>query len=252
MRDLLFVAIGGFALVARYVAGVLSKEDWVPRSRLYRVPAWIVCIALLLIHVPVALGGRLWSHRMFSRAEQVINSTVAIGEPSDMPNRHVVVINAPNPFLFIGLPQVRSYAGKALPKTARVLVPGWRPLEITRTGGRTLVVRSKAGNLLSVDESRRDMRPSFLYLWRTFNTLFRSVREPFCVGQQVECPEVSVQVLAVDVDGVPTAVQCEFARDLKGPSWYWLQWNWKERGLGSYSEFVVPPIGQSVTLAGPL
>jgi hypothetical protein len=51
------------------------------------------------------------------------------------------------------------------------------------------------GSLLSVDESSRDMRPSFLYLYRTFNTLFRGPDEPFHAGPRIELPEVTLEVL---------------------------------------------------------
>ncbi len=250
-RNLLFVAVGGFGLAARYATGMLAGQSWVPKSRLYRVPMGIICIALLFIHVPVALGGRIWSQRMFSAVEQIIYSTVDIGEPADLPNRSVVAVNAPNPFLFIGLPHLRSYEGKPMPKLARALVPGWRPLEITRTGQRTLVVRSMEGSVLSVDESSTDMRPSFFYLYRTFNTLFRGDHESFQAGRRVEVTGMAIQVVSVTEDGAPQAVQVDFSVPLEDPSLYWLQWDWRPRGLGSYREFKVPAVGETVALPGP-
>jgi hypothetical protein len=250
-RNLLFTAVGGFALVARYATGMLAGQSWVPTSRLYRVPMWIICVALLFIHVPVALGGRIWSQRMFATAERIIYSTVDIGEPADLPNRSVVVVNAPNPFLFVGLPHLRSYQGKPIPKLARVLVPGWRPLEITRTGQRTLVIRSREGSVLSVDESSTDMQPNFLYLYRTFNTFFRGDNEPFHAGRRVEVTGMTTQVASVAPDGAPQEVQVDFSVPLEDPSLHWLQWDWQPRGLGSYREFKVPAVGETVALPGP-
>ncbi len=250
-RNLLFAAIGAFGLLARYVTGMFAGDDWVPERRMYRIPLWMICIALLFIHVPVALGGRLWSRRMFAFSGEVIYSTAEIGEAPSPSDKTVVLVNAPNPFLFIAMPHLRSYEDKSVPALARVLVPGWRPLEVTRTGERTLVIRSREGNLLSVDESSKDMRPSFLYLYRTFNTLFRGDDEPFGVGQRVELPDLAVEVLSVDGAGSPTATQFDFSCSLDSPSLYWLQWHWKPVGLGSYSPFAIPAVGETVVIPGP-
>jgi len=251
-RNLLFVAIGAFGLTARYVAGVLGREDWVPRSRLYRVPIWIICVALLLIHIPLSVVGRVMSTRMMTTAMRVIYGSIDIPEESDLPEKTVVVVNAPNPFLFVALPHIRSYEGKPAPRLARVLVPGWRSLELSRTAERTLVVRAKDGNLLSVDESRRDMTPNFLYLYRTFNKLFRGPNELFCPGQRIDLPDVCVEVLSVDRHGFPTEVKFDFAVPLDDLSLHWLQWDWEPRGTGTYRPFPIPALGQTVSLPGLL
>jgi len=249
-RNLLFVAIGAFGLMARYVAGVLGREDWIPRSRLYRVPIWIICITLLFIHIPLSMVGRMMSTRMMAGAMRAIYGSIDIPEESGLPEKTAVVVNAPNPFLFVGLPHVRSYEGKPAPRLARVLVPGWRSLELSRTAERTLVVRSKEGNLLSVDESRLDMVPNFLYLFRTFNKLFRGPNELFCPEQRIDLPDVCVEVLSVDQRGFPTEVKFDFAVPLEDASLHWLQWNWKPIGFGSYRPFPIPASGQAITLPG--
>jgi len=251
-RNLLFVAIGAFALAARFMAGLFGRADWLPGSRLYRVPAWIVCLALVLAHIPIAMVARVWSQKMFfSLSKNAIYGTVKIGESHDLPTREVIVVNAPNPLLFAALPQLRRYQDEPIPARARVLAPGWRPLDISRTGDRTLVIRSRGGDLLSVVESDRDMRPSFLYMWRTFNMLFRGDNEPFQAGERVEVAGMTIQVVSVAPDGAPQAVQVDFSVPLEDPSLHWLQWDWQPRGLGSYREFKVPAVGETVALPGP-
>jgi hypothetical protein len=105
---------------------------------------------------------------------------------------------------------------------------------------------------LSVDESRRDMAPNFLYLYRTFNTLFRGANELFQPGWRAELPEVSVDLLSVDSDGFPSEVRFDFTVPLEDASLHWLQWNWRPTGFGSYSPFPIPALGETITLAGPL
>jgi hypothetical protein len=251
-RNLLFAAIGAFGLLARYVTGMFAGESWVSGRRMYRIPLWMICIALLFIHVPVALGGRLWSRRMFAFSGEVIYSTAEIGEAPGLSDRTVVLVNAPNPFLLVAMPHLRSYEDKPIPASTRVLVPGWRPLEVTRTGENTLVIRSVEGDLMSADESSIDMRPNFLYMYRTFNTLFRGADEPFHAGQRVELPDLAVEVLSVDDAGSPTAAQFDFSHFLDSPSLLWLRWHWKPIGLGSYSPFTIPAVGETVVIPGPL
>jgi hypothetical protein len=250
-RNLLFVAIGAFGLLARYVTGMFAGSRWVPGRRIYRVPLWMICIVLLFIHVPVALGGRLWSRRMFAFSGEVICSTVEIGEAPNLSDKTVVLVNAPNPFLFVAMPHLRSYENESVPALARVLAPGWQPLKVTRTGESRLVIQSMKGSLLSVDESSTDMRPNFLYLYRTFNTLFRGQDEPFYAGQEVEFPDLAVEVLSVDDAGSPTAIQFDFSRSLDSSSLYHLQWHWKPMGLGSYSPFTIPAVGETTVIPGP-
>jgi hypothetical protein len=249
-RNLLFVAIGGFGLVARYIGGVVAGGDWVPKSRVYRVPIWIMCVALLFMHVPIALAGRITSPRMLSFADRFFRSSVDVGVESDLPDKSLIVVNAPHPFLFLELPYMRCYEGKPLPKVVRVLAPGFRELEVARTGERTLLVRSKGGSLLSVDQSRKDTRPSFVYWYHILGALFRGDREAFEIGQRVELPEFSVEVLSVAEDGFPNEVRFDFEVALDDPSLRWL-W-WKHRGdRAGYLPFEVPELGQSVILEGP-
>jgi hypothetical protein len=94
------------------------------------------------------------------------------------------------------------------------------------------------------------MKPSFRYLYRTFNKLFRSENEPFHSGSRVELPEVSVEVLSIGTDGLPTEVRFDFAVALEDTSLHWLRWNWKPVGFGGYVPFDIPAVGETVTLPG--
>ena len=56
---------------------------------------------------------------------------------------------------------------------------------------------------------------------------------------------------AVDDDGQPTKVLFDFAVSLDDPSLIWFKWTWKKNGLGTYSRFEVPAIGQVAQTKGP-
>lgn len=250
-RNLLFVAIGAFGLTAQLIGGLFIKERWVPKSQLWRVPAWILCLTLILIHLFIAMAGRFTASKTWSFVFDTFYSTVDVGSQPDLGNKTVVVVNAPNPFLFLGLPVLRAYENKPLPERTRILAPGFVPLEITRTGEKTLLLKAQTGNILSPETSREDFKPNFVYFYHEFNSLFRAEDLPFRQGEKVVLSGMSVEVIDVDGEGQPTQVFCRFAVSLDDPSLSWLQWNWKKGGFGSYSRFEVPAVGEKTYIEGP-
>jgi len=131
------------------------------------------------------------------------------------------------------------------------LAPGFVPLEIARTGEKTLLLKARSGNILSPETSRKDIKPNLVYFYDEFNSLFRPENLPFRAGEQVELTGMSVEVTDIDGAGQPTQVQFQFAVSLDDPALSWLQWDWKKRGFGSYSTFRVPAVGEKCYLSGP-
>ncbi len=250
-RNLLFAAIGAFGLTAQFISGLFLKESWVPKSRMWRVPAWILCLSLILIHIVIAGATRIIVPKKISSVFNTFYTTVDIGLQPDIENKTVVVVNAPHPFLFLGMPVLRAYENKALPERTRILVPGFVQLEVTRTGEKTLLLKAQTGNVLSPETSREDFKINFVYFYDEFNSLFRAEDLPFRAGEQVELTGMSVEVIGVDKDGQPTEVLFRFAVSLDDPSLIWLQWDWKNGGFGSYSRFKVPAVGEKTYIQGP-
>ncbi|MHC4169389.1 MAG: hypothetical protein ACYSWQ_20775, partial [Planctomycetota bacterium] len=246
-----FVAtIGAFGVMAQFIGGLFAKQDWVPGYRFWRVPAWMICATLIFIHVGFTAVSRARTPRMTSFFFEKFYSTVEVDPSVDLTDKTLVVVNAPNPFLFLGMPALRAYENEPLPDRTRVLAPGFGPLKFTRTGEKTLLVEAQAGNIMSVDKSRRDFKPHFAYFCAHFNSLFRPHDMPFEVGQKTELTGMSAEVVAVDADGQPTKVLFDFAVSLDNPALVWFQWTWKN-GLGSYSKFEIPAIGEESQTNGP-
>jgi len=178
-------------------------------------------------------------------------STIKVDPSADLTDKTLVVVNAPNPFLFMGLPVLRAYWDAPLPERTHLLAPGFTPLKITRTGDKTLLVEAGAGNVLSVDRSRKDFAPNFAYLYSHFNGLFRPEDMPFQVGQKTELRDMSAEVAAVDGDGQPTKVLFDFAVSLDDPALIWFKWTWNRNGIGAYSIFEVPAIDGVSRTEGP-
>jgi len=63
-RNLLFASIPGFALIAIFIVDVFKRASYLPKSLLYRIAIWIVCVSLFLTHLPVALSGKIIGLKM--------------------------------------------------------------------------------------------------------------------------------------------------------------------------------------------
>jgi hypothetical protein len=250
-RNLLFAAIGAFGLTAQFIAGLFTKQSWVPTARFWRVPAWILCFTLLFINVPVAIAARISAPKAISFIFNTFESTIDIGSHPNFESQTVVVVNAPNPFLFVGLPFYRAFENQPLPEKTRVLSPAFGPLEIMRTDEKTLMIKTHAGSLFRPDTSRQDDQLNFVYLYHHLNSLFRPPEARFSVGERIQLTGMSVEVAGVDAHGRPNELLIRFDVPLEDPSLHWLQWNWKELGFGSYSPFKPPAVTQKSYLPGP-
>jgi hypothetical protein len=250
-RNLLFVAIGAFGVMTQFIGGLFAQENWTVRSRFWRVPAWILCVTLIFVHAGFAIVSRARAPKMVSFIFNTFYSTIKIDAADNLTDKTLVVVNAPNPILFLGLPPLRDYWGQSLPARTRLLVPGYNPLKITRTGEKTLLVETQAGALLTTDPSARDFKLNFVYFYHELSSLFRPEDLPFKVGEKTDLTGMSAEVISIDAGGQPTMVRFEFDVSLEDPSLNWLQWNWKKSGFGYYSRFEIPPVGETSYLDGP-
>jgi len=250
-RNLLFVAIGAFGIMAQFIGGLFAKENWVLKSRFWRVPAWILCVTLIFVHAGFTIVSRARAPKTVSFFFDTVYSTIEVDPADDLTGKTLVVVNAPNPMLFLGMPLLRAYWNEPLPERTRLLAPAFAPLKITRTGKKSLLIEARTGNILSTDKSRKDFKPNFANFYYHFNSLFRPEDMPFKAGEKTKLSDMSAEVIRVDADGQPTSVRFDFDVSLEDPSLRWLQWNWKKSGFGSYSTFEIPAIGETYRTQGP-
>jgi hypothetical protein len=250
-RNLLFVAIGAFGVMSQFLGGLFAQENWTFRSRFWRVPTWILCVTLIFVHGGFAVVSRARTPKTVSFVFNTFDSTINVDPAGDLKDKTLVVVNAPNPFLFVGLPVLRDYWNQSLPAKTRLLVPGYNTLKITRTGEKKLLIESRAGSLLATDRSGRDFKPNFVYFYHELGNLFRPKDLPFKAGQKIDLSDMSVEVINVDLYGQPTIVRFEFNVSLEDSSLRWLRWHWGKNGFGYYSTFEIPSVGEKLNLSGP-
>jgi len=150
-------------------------------------------------------------------------------EPMSLPDagRHsqsrVLLLNPPNA-LFVGYyPVERRYFGASNALSTQALASGNQALKLTVVDERTLVITGPLG----IGESlSRDFR-----------------KQPFKVGDQVRAGQFVATVEEVTPYGKAKTARFRFDTALHEPHWQIYAW-----GKAGYEPFVLPAVGQSVTL----
>ena len=88
------------------------------------------------------------------------------------------------------------------------------------------------------------MNPVFFYRYLSD---MRGPDHPMKPGDRVTLPRMTVEVLAVDEQGLPSEVAFLFETPMDAPRWRWLYWDWMR---GRFGVFRPPPVGQTVCVAG--
>jgi hypothetical protein len=250
-KNLGFVAIGIYGLMASFIAALVTRPGLLPERLAYRVPAWIVCGLLLTMHIPVAIAGRVVMAGV-ATAENIeaiasgsrdMRSSINRDKSPDVDNKNVIVVNAPCAITLAYAPFYKAYYHQPLPRTLRTLVPGCTSFDVQRTDDRTLVIQSRASNIFTCD----DVGPAhFAYVFSACNVAVGVPKSK--KGDRHGFDGLTVEVLEANAADVATGVAFRFDSSLDSPDFHWLWWDWQ---TFSYKPFALPAIGQSVTLSGP-
>jgi hypothetical protein len=247
-KNLGFVAVGVYGLMASFIAALVTRPGPLPERLTYRVPAWIACGLLLMMHIPVAIAGRVVTARVLT-AEAIasgsrdMRSFINLDKSPDMDNRNVIVVNAPCTITLTYMPFYRAYYHQPLPRTLRTLVPGCTSFDVQRTDEQTLVIQSRAPDIFTCD----DVGPA--HVAHIFSACNVAVGVPKSKkGDRHDFDGLTVEVLEANDADVATRVAFRFDTSLNSPDFHWLWWDWR---TFSYKPFAPPAIGQSVTLSGP-
>ncbi len=244
-RSLVFIAVGAFGLIAEFIAGWLTDRSWLPKASWKCGTIRNLVIIFILAHGPLALAGRITASHVMAEMEKKMAKTMNLGALEGIQDQDLVVVNAPNPALFLYEPYQRAYENEPLPKGMRILAPGFDAVQVTRTGDRQLVIASPSGSLF--DCQKDNARSDLVYFYRYLSDV-RGPGYPLRRGQRIILPGVTVEILALDERSYPRQLAFDFDRPLEDPSLRWLWWDWDKH---RYKSFEVPAIGQTVHLVGP-
>jgi len=246
-RNLIFASIGGTGLVAQFIGGLFTGESWLPKWRLWRVSAWLLCAVFLVTHLIGPSISKAILPGYFAGRIMAVNALMEVGSPPGSENQGLVIVNAPNPCSFIAMPAYYCLNDRPLPRYVRILAGAFSPLEIIRTESNAIVVRATSGSLLSCDPNQ-SVRKHWAYHFEDFNRCFRDKSKPLRIGYQGELSQMSIVVKCIDSDGQPTEALFRFTTSPDDKSLRWLWWDWQTK---RYYPFSVPALGETAYLPGP-
>lgn len=241
-KNLGFVALGAFGVVAAFFAGFADRQVRAVMPRSVRVLSWAVAIWLAIVHVPGALAAR-GAMALASPYVPTLTTRCCSLDDVDMGGRDVVVVNDPTTLTTSVVPADRTYRGRPLPRTIRSLTPGGWPIVVSRPDASTLVLTAKGDALFGCPP----LGPMHVcYVLRAINDFFVSDVE-WMPGAQVALSGLVVHVLDVTRRGVPRSVAYRFDRPLEAETFAWLAFDWRRE---QHVPFVPPRVGEQLEIAG--
>lgn len=228
-RLLLFVSIGGMGLVAEFVAFVFTKVKGQQRLLLWRVPATLLVVLLVFVHLVIAPLVLILRVSRPMGPKELVDSLQYMSFDESIEKQDLVIVNPPSTFLALTCLPAWASEGKPLPRHLRILASSqFGPVELQRIDDKTITVRPRGGYLVTV-----------------FDRLFRDDKDPFSVGEKIELTGMTVEVTELTDNGRPAEAAFTFSVDLEDTSLRWLQYK-----KGKYVPFSPPAVGRSVELPG--
>jgi hypothetical protein len=247
-RHLLFVGLGAMGLLGEFIGGLFAKNERVPHSRNWRIPAWSLCLILLVLHIGAAGLGRTLAPIILSQVNHTRESYLQVGMEPELEDQDLIIVNSPSPYLFMYFPFFRAEQGAPIPRATRILVPAFVPLEVIRAEDNALIVTTLSSNLLSLEPPTQEIPWNIAFsLWRlndTFSTKDFSNQN----NNRIQLSNLTIGISRFGEEGLPKEVAFRFNVPLEDPSLKFLMWDWQ---TGSYVPFKLPPVGGTVHIAGP-
>lgn len=241
-KNIGFIAVGAFGLIASFAASVVSRQNPWLEQRAYRIAAGVACVLLMLVHGPGAIAKRVV---VVVKVNALIFAWAGGTLPSwpNVEKENVIVVNHPIPLESVYAPAYAAYQHQLLPKTLRVLVPGCTGFDVQRTDDKTLVIQSQGPNIFSCDDV------GSIHIVNALSACSQILPIPRCKkGDRYDLNGFAVEVLESDAAGLASRVAFRFDTSLDSLDFRWLWFDWRTH---SSEPFIIPAIGQSVALAGP-
>jgi hypothetical protein len=245
-RNLLFVAIAAFGLMAHFIEAVMTKQSFLIKTGFRKVAALTTLYFLLLCHIPISAVGRIAQPIIISSMQKKFEETMRIPLPPGIENKSVVFINCPNPYAVSYLPPYNNHHNMPLPKNIRIIATGFNMYYIDRIDEYTIKLITYKGNIL---QNRKRTTAWSVNFFKSFTESFRDcVKFPINPGEKFELSDFVAEVIQVDKNSMPTEVSYTFDRPLRDASLIWLKWDWLQK---NYKPFEVPGLGNRAIVEGP-
>jgi len=165
--------------------------------------------------------------------ESVVKPVKSI-QSANIAGKTVLLLNPPSiTMTSYFMPMMLAYGG-AVPRNILSLAPGVNPVNVERIDDRTLRIAPDKGFLLNADDWYA--RPQHL---------------AFQLSDVYELEHVKITIESIGPTGVPQRALFQFDRPLTDSSFAWFRFKANEVGIntGSYIEWRLPKIGETIVLA---
>jgi hypothetical protein len=225
-RNLLFVGLGTMPLLAQWISWI-SQKDWSKKLPLFRFASRFLVIGFITIHgviAPITLPLAIPVPAKFQ--ESITRASESLPSDQEIKKQQFMLVNPPN-YLFFG-----SYVSNY-----REVNGMFNPIKCLTSGGSPLTLKRVNSHAIEFKAESRD-------LVHPGDRIFRTNKFRMHSGQKVELDDMTVEVLEVR-DGIPSAVRFNFSAPLEDSSFAWFRWS-----NGIYIPFILPVIGEKVTIEG--
>ena len=226
-RLLLVPGLGGTVLVALFLHKWWNHlRTAEPRKKwtLANVAGWYLVVACIIVS-PIAWTAQSLIIKTFGDRATKIAMDAEV-DWNKVEQQHVVLLNAPDPFLGIYPTIIWAAKGRPWPAGWHVLSMAPHAHKVTRTAPNVIELEVVDGSMLKTE----------------FEKLMRSPDYPFNPGDEVVLRDLTVRVMAVSETG-PTKVQFTFDKPLEDASLCFL-----ECRDSALRKATLPPVGDSVLL----
>jgi len=247
-RLLFFAGFGGMGLLAQLLAAVGQRADWVPSSRIRRLPLTAAFWAFVVIHLVFApLGLATTTAKVRTFGEFIDRAASSLPSDPAVKDQRVLIVNTPTTFISFYGPLVQALQGRTVPNRTLILGSGIYPTTISRPSGHVLAIRPDGGYLPIPGSPRpghEASQPAFhpSYFFPMLDHLYRDAT-PMRIGERIAYGGATVEIADATEDGRPLEVRVHFDVELEDSSLRWLQWK-----NGAYAPFEPPTVGDTVTL----
>ena len=247
-RLLFFAGFGGMGLMAQFLAAVWQRVDWVPSSRIRRLPLATAFWVLVLFHLilsPLTLATATNKVRVFG--EFIDDAASSLPAKPAVTDQLALIVNTPTAFISFYGPLLQALNGRPIPSRTLILGSGIYPTTISRPAPNVIAIRPDGGFLPAPGSPRpghEASQPGFhpSYFFPMLDRLYRDAT-PFRVGEEIAYGGARIEIAEITDDGRPVEVQVHFSVDLEDTSLLWLQW----KG-GVYVPFEPPAVGETSVL----
>ncbi len=257
-RNVMWAGLAGVALLAQGIGAVYQRVANAsggagglrPPKGFYPRLALITASGLLWIHLflgPLQALGNSVGFASFRGPRET--GFDAVLQDEAIRHQMVVLLNPPVPFMASSFPAYFHSKGRPFPERFRHIAAGIYPMTLTTLDAHTISIRSEAGGILQphgmwdVPGQPHDPGFSLNYLAQAMDSVFRSERLPFTVGETTETIGMTARVVEVASGGGVKEVHFMFDKTLDDPDLRWLKWEGK-----GFVETRLPPVGSSLDL----